>query len=253
MRNVRRPRVHRIDDRFRPSWYYRPRYGESGPHVTRILLIDDDDKLLSLLQRGLAYEGFEVHSASDGVAGLEVARAFQPHVVLLDIAMPGPDGFEVCRMLHSQAETAIIMLTARDDVSDKVTALNLGADDYIAKPFAFDELLARVHAVLRRQQTASDALRYADLVLVPETREVHRTGSTIDLTAREYDLLLLFIRHPRQVLTRDQILERVWGYNGEADTHVLDVHIGHLRQKLEAEGAPRLIQTIRGIGYSLRG
>ena len=145
--------------------------------MTRILLIDDDDKLLSLLQRGLKYEGFDVHSASDGITGLEAARTFQPHVVLLDIAMPGPDGFEVCRMLHSQTDTAIIMLTARDDVSDKVNALNLGADDYIAKPFAFDELLARVHAVLRRQQTASDALRYADLVLVPETREVHRNGS----------------------------------------------------------------------------
>lgn len=220
--------------------------------MTRILLIDDDDKLLSLLQRGLAYEGFDVHSASDGVAGLEVARTIQPHVVLLDIAMPGPDGFEVCRTLHAQTDSAIIMLTARDDVTDKVAALNLGADDYIAKPFAFDEFLARIHAVLRRQQSASDALRYADIVLVPETREVHRNGTTVELTAREYELFLLFIRHPRQVLTRDQILERVWGYDSEADTHVLDVHIGHLRQKLEADGAPRLIQTIRGIGYSLR-
>jgi len=232
--------------------YHQRKEGQCDLIVTRILLIDDDDKLLPLLQRGLAYEGFEVGTASDGVAGLEAARTFQPHVVLLDIAMPGPDGFDVCRMLRSQSNTAIIMLTARDDVSDKVTALNLGADDYVAKPFAFDELLARVHAVLRRQQAATDALRYADLVLVPETREVHRHGSTIDLTAREYDLLHLFIRHPRQVLTRDQILERVWGYDSEADTHVLDVHVGHLRQKLEAQGEARLIQTIRGIGYSLR-
>ncbi len=221
--------------------------------MTRILLIDDDDKLLPLLQRGLAYEGFEVHTASEGETGLEVARAVHPDVVLLDIAMPGMDGFAVCRMLRLRSNTAIIMLTARDDVADKVAALNLGADDYIAKPFAFDELLARVHAVLRRQQAAADALRYADLVLVPETREVHRHGVTIDLTVREYELLLLFIRHPRQVLTRDQILERIWGYDSEADTHVLDVHVGHLRQKLEANNEPRLIQTIRGIGYSLRG
>jgi two-component system, OmpR family, response regulator MprA len=220
--------------------------------VTRILLIDDDDKLLPLLQRGLAYEGFEVYTAIDGPSGLEAARTSRPHIVLLDIAMPGPDGFEVCRNLRLRDDPAIIMLTARDDVVDKVTALNLGADDYVAKPFAFDELVARIHAVLRRHQAEGEPLQYANLRLHPETREVQRDGSSVELTTREYDLLLLFMRHPRQVLTRDQILERVWGYDSEADTNVLDVHIGHLRQKLEAQAQPRLIQTIRGIGYSLR-
>jgi two-component system response regulator MprA len=220
--------------------------------VTRILLVDDDDKLVPLLQRGLAHEGFEVYTAHDGATGIEAAHSCRPHVVLLDIAMPGPDGFEVCRSLRLRADTAIIMLTARDDVTDKVSALNLGADDYVAKPFAFDELVARIHAVLRRHRAESEPLRYGDLVLDPATREVWRADRPIELTNREYDLLLLFLRHPRQVLTRDQILEQVWGYDTEADTNALEVHIGHLRQKLEAQNELRLIQTIRGIGYSLR-
>jgi two-component system response regulator MprA len=166
--------------------------------------------------------------------------------------MPGPDGFEVCRSLRLREDTAIIMLTARDDVADKVSALNLGADDYVAKPFAFDELVARIHAVLRRHRAEGEPLHYADLVLDPATREVTRGDRLIELTNREYDLLLLLLRHPRQVLTRDQILEQVWGYDTEADTNALEVHVGHLRQKLEAQDEPRLIQTIRGVGYSLR-
>jgi two-component system response regulator MprA len=214
--------------------------------------VDDDDKLVPLLQRGLAHEGFEVYTAHDGTSGIEAAHSCQPHVVLLDIAMPGPDGFEVCRNLRLRADTAIIMLTARDDVTDKVSALNLGADDYVAKPFAFDELVARIHAVLRRHHSDGEPLRYGDVVLNPATREVSRADRPIELTNREYDLLLLFLRHPRQVLTRDQILEQVWGYDTETDTNALEVHIGHLRQKLEAQHEPRLIQTIRGIGYSLR-
>jgi two-component system, OmpR family, response regulator MprA len=219
---------------------------------TRILLVDDDPKIVPLLARGLEYEGFEVFTAADGNAGLAAASAHEPHVVLLDIAMPGPDGFEVCRRLRAMGDAAIIMLTARDEVVDKVGALNLGADDYVAKPFAFDELVARIRAVLRRKHTGGEPLTYADLTLDPQTREVQREAGAIDLTAREYELLLMFMRHPRQVLTRDQLLERVWGYDAQADTNTLDVHIGHLRQKLEAGGGARLIQTLRGVGYALR-
>jgi two-component system response regulator MprA len=221
--------------------------------ATRVLLIDDDPKIVSLLQRGLAFEGFDVTTATDGTAGLSAANAQPPQVVLLDIALPEPDGFEVCRRLRLAHDVPIIMLTARDDVSDKVTALNLGADDYVAKPFAFDELLARMRAVLRRHQKGEEPLTYLDLVVDPRTREVTRSGVPVELTAREFDLLLFFMRRPRQVLTREQLTERVWGYDESPETNALDVHIGHLRQKLEADGGSRLIQTIRGIGYALRG
>ncbi|HEY0754090.1 MAG TPA: response regulator transcription factor [Ktedonobacteraceae bacterium] len=220
--------------------------------ATRVLLIDDDLQILPLLQRGLAYEGFEVYAAVDGEAGLTSARQQQPHIVLLDIAMPGLDGFEVCRRLRLQEDIAIIMLTARDEVTDKVSALNLGADDYVPKPFAFDELVARIRAVLRRHKIGGEPLVYADLTLDQATREVQRAGQEIDLTPQEYNLLLFFLRHPRQVLGREQILERIWGYSSEIDTHVLEVYIGHLRQKLEFNGGKRLIQTIRGFGYALR-
>jgi two-component system, OmpR family, response regulator MprA len=220
---------------------------------TRVLLVDDDPKIISLLRRGLAYEGFEVYTAMDGESGLAAAQQYQPHIALLDITMPGTDGFEVCRRLRLQGESAIIMLTARDDVEDKVNALDIGADDYVPKPFAFDELVARIRAVLRRQNAGEERLNYADLEINRATREVHRAGHPIGLTTLEYELLVLFMRHPRQVLTRDQILDRVWGYDAETETNALEVHIGHLRQKLEASGGARLIQTIRGIGYALRG
>jgi two-component system response regulator MprA len=221
--------------------------------ATRVLLIDDDRKIVSLLERGLAFEGFEVTTAPDGAAGLRAASAHHPQVVLLDIAMPEPDGFEVCRRLRLTYDVPIIMLTARDDIGDKVTALNLGADDYVAKPFAFDELLARMRAVLRRHHAGDEPLTYLDLVIDPRTREVHRGSRAIELTGREFDLLLFFVRHPRQVLTRQQLMERLWGYDESPETNALDVHIAHLRQKLQADGRTRLIQTIRGIGYALRG
>jgi two-component system response regulator MprA len=221
--------------------------------ATRVLLVDDDQKIISLLKRGLAYEGFEVYTAASGEAGLEAAKNYQPHLVLLDITMPGMDGLEVCRRLHLLDDLAIIMLTARDDVTDKVHALGLGADDYVPKPFSFDELVARMRAVLRRLPGSQELLTYSDLELNPATREVRRDGHVIELTTREYDLLLLLMRHPRQVLTRDQILEQVWGYNAELETNVLEVHLGHLRQKLEVSGGLRVIQTIRGVGYVLRG
>ena len=220
--------------------------------ATRVLLIDDDLQILPLLQKGLAFEGFEVYTAVDGETGLAAAKQYQPHLVLLDIAMPGLDGFEVCRRLRLQEDIAIIMLTARDEVTDKVSALNLGADDYLPKPFAFDELVARMRAVLRRHKAGGEPLVYADLELDQATREVRRAGHPIELTTQEYNLLVLFLRHPRQVLGREQILERIWGYSGEIDSHVLEVYINHLRQKLEAHGGTRLLQTIRGYGYALR-
>jgi two-component system response regulator MprA len=232
---------------------YGSTHNNGGTSVgTRILLVDDDEQILPLLQRGLAYEGFEVYTAVDGESGLAAVKQYQPHIVLLDIAMPGLDGFEVCRRLRLRDDIAIIMLTARDEVTDKVHALNLGADDYVPKPFAFDELVARIRAVLRRHKAGGEPLVYADLELDQATREVYRAGHQIELTTQEYNLLLFFMRHPRQVLSREQILERIWGYNTEIDTHVLEVYIGHLRQKLEAHGGTRLIQTIRGYGYALR-
>src|SRR5258708_6679590 len=203
--------------------------------ATRVLLVDDDHKIISLLKRGLAYEGFEVYTASDGEAGLIAAKTYQPHLVLLDITMPGVDGFEVCRRLRLLDDMAIIMLTARDDVADKVNALGLGADDYVPKPFSFDELVARMRAVLRRHPGSQELLTYDDVELNQVTREVHRSGSLIELTTREYDLLLLLMRHPRQVLTRDQLLQHVWGYATDLETNVLEVHMGHLRQNLEAQ------------------
>ena len=220
---------------------------------TRILLVDDDQKIISLLKRGLAYEGYEVYTASDGEAGLLAAKKYQPHLVLLDIAMPGVDGFEVCRRLRLMNDIAIIMLTAHDDVKDKVSALGLGADDYVPKPFSFDELVARIRAVLRRHTESQELLCYGDVELNQTTHEVHSNGKVIELTMREYDLLLMLMRHPRQVLTRDRLLEQVWGYNAELETNVLEVHLGHLRQKLEANGASRVIQTLRGVGYVLKG
>jgi len=221
--------------------------------MTRVLLVDDDPKIISLLKRGLAYEGFEVYTAPDGEAGLIAAKKYQPHLVLLDITMPGVDGFEVCRRLRLLDDIAIIMLTARDDVADKVNALGLGADDYVPKPFSFDELVARIRAVLRRHTGNQELLSYSDLELNQATHEVHRNGQVMELTTREYDLLLMLMRHPRQVLTRDRLLEQVWGYNADLETNVLEVHMGHLRQKLEAHGGSRVIQTIRGVGYVLKG
>lgn len=224
----------------------------AAPAPTRVLLIDDDSKLVALLARGLAFEGFDVVTAEDGESGLSAARERLPHLVLLDIAMPGLDGFEVCRRLRAAHDVPVIMLTARDDVADTVTGLNLGADDYVGKPFAFEELLARIAAVLRRRGRDPCPLSYGDLRLDPVTRDVHRSSRQIELTPKEYDLLLTLLRHPRQVLTRRQLIEAVWGAD-PPEPGALDVHIGHLRQKLEQGGGPRLITTVRGVGFALRG
>ena len=220
--------------------------------TTRVLIVDDDPKIVAMLRRGLLYEGYDVVTAAAGTEAVAAARTARPDLILLDIAMPGPDGIEVCRQLRVDDNVPIIMLTARDETTDKVTALDLGADDYVSKPFAFDELLARMRAVLRRRHSGPRAVVYADLSLDPLTRLVYRAGRRIDLTALEYELLAFLLTHARQVLTREEILKQVWGYADDAASNALEVHIAHLRQKLEVDGGTRLIQTIRGIGYALR-
>ncbi len=221
--------------------------------TAHILVIDDDRKITEALRRGLAYQGYRVDVAHSGAEGLEKARRWAPDVVVLDIQMPGLDGLEVCRRLRAGGDVPVLMLTARDTVADRVRGLETGADDYLVKPFAFAELLARVRSLLRRRQAeAPPTLRYADLEVDTAGRFARRGGREIALTTTEYGLLELFVRHPRQVLSRDQMLARIWGADAEVDTHVLEVYVGYLRQKLEAGGEPRLIQTVRGAGYVLR-
>ncbi len=221
---------------------------------TRILVVDDDAKIRTVVRRGLAYEGYRVVEAGSGEEGLEKAREHLPDLVILDVMMPGMDGLEVTRRLRSSGdEIAILMLTARDEVKDRVEGLETGADDYLVKPFSFEELLARVHALLRRRTTPSgELLRFADLTLDVDAREASRSGRTIELTTTEFNLLLLFLRHPRKVLTRDLIMEHVWAYDFEGESNVLEVYVRYLRSKLEASGEARLIHTVRGAGYVLK-
>jgi len=221
---------------------------------TRILVVDDDPKIRTVVRRGLAYEGYRVVEAASGEEALEKAREHLPDLVVLDLMLPGIDGLEVTRRLRAGGdELAILMLTARDEVRDRVEGLETGADDYLVKPFSFEELLARVHALLRRRTAASgEVLRFADLQLDVDAREARRGGRTIDLTTTEYNLLLLFLRHTRKVLTRDVIMEHVWAYDFEGESNVLEVYVRYLRSKLEASGEPRLIQTVRGAGYVLK-
>jgi two-component system response regulator MprA len=221
---------------------------------TRILVVDDDAKIRTVVRRGLAYEGYRVVEAGSGEEGLEKAREHLPDLVILDVMMPGMDGLEVTRRLRSSGdEIAILMLTARDDVKDRVAGLENGADDYLVKPFSFEELLARVHALLRRRAAPSgEVLRFADLELDVDAREARRAARTIELTTTEFNLLLLFLRHPRKVLTRDVIMEHVWAYDFEGESNVLEVYVRYLRSKLEASGEPRLIHTVRGAGYVLK-
>ena len=221
---------------------------------TRILVVDDDPKIRTVVRRGLAYEGYRVVEAGSGEDGLDKAREHLPDLVVLDVMLPGMDGLEVIRRLRSaKEEVAILMLTARDEVKDRVAGLETGADDYLAKPFSFEELLARVHALLRRKTAPSgEILRFADLELDVDAREARRGGRTIELTTTEYNLLLLFLRHPRKVLTRDVIFEHVWAYDFEGESNVLEVYVRYLRNKLEADGEARLIHTVRGAGYVLK-
>jgi two-component system response regulator MprA len=219
----------------------------------RILVIEDEERIRNFLQRGLTFEGYRVDTAPDGEAGLEIARDNPPDLVLLDLMLPGLDGLEVCRRLRSVSDIPILMLTARESVEDRVTGLDAGADDYLVKPFAFDELMARVRALLRRAQpTKPQVYRFGDLELDTGTRQGRRAGRLFDLTAKEYELLELFMRHPRQVLTREIIFDRVWDYDFGGESNIIEVYVRYLRQKTEGDGLPRFIHTVRGIGYVLR-
>jgi two-component system response regulator MprA len=219
----------------------------------RILIIEDDQAILKLIQRGLAYEGYTVDVAGDGRTGLNLARDHTPDLVILDWMLPGMDGLEVCHRLRMAGKMPVLMLTAKDSIQDRVQGLDAGADDYMVKPFNLDELLARVRALLRRTQPERvQVLKFADLTLDTGSREATRGSRLIALTAKEYELLELFLRHPRQVLTREVIFDRVWGYDFGGESNVLEVYIRYLRQKLEASDEPRLIHTVRGVGYVLR-
>ncbi|HHY89385.1 MAG TPA: response regulator transcription factor [Chloroflexi bacterium] len=219
----------------------------------RILIIEDDEAIVRVLRRALAYDGYLVDVALDGETGLVLARDTHPDLVILDWMLPGMDGLEVCQRLRAGGNVPVLMLTAKDTTADRVQGLDAGADDYLVKPFEIEELSARVRALLRRTQPErATVLTFADLTLDTSTRQAMRRGRVISLTAKEYDLLELFMRHPRQVLTRELIFDRVWGYDFGGESNVLDVYIRYLRQKLEAEGEDRLLHTQRGVGYVLR-
>jgi DNA-binding response OmpR family regulator len=221
----------------------------------KILIVEDESSIANFLSRGLSREGYTVFSAPDGETGLELAFAELPDLIILDIMLPGIDGLNVCRQLReAELQAPILMLTAKDAVPDRVAGLEAGADDYLVKPFAFEELLARVRALRRRRAPieAEGPLHFTDLTLSPTTRIAQRGERVIDLTAKEYDLLELFMRHPNQVLTRDQIYERIWGYDFGGESNIIEVYIRYLRAKLEAGGEMRLLHTVRGVGYALR-
>jgi DNA-binding response OmpR family regulator len=219
----------------------------------RVLVVDDEQVLVELLSTGLRYEGFAVEVAEDGLAALDLAARFQPHLVILDWMLPGLDGYAVCQRLRAQSDVAILMLTAKGGLDDRVAGLDAGADDYLVKPFKFKELLARVRAVLRRHHLSlTRRLTFGDLAVDRETREVWRADQPIDLTPREFDLLELLIAHPRQVFTRETLLNRIWGYDHVADPNVVEVYISALREKI-GDKDRQLIRTVRGVGYTLRG
>lgn len=230
----------------------------------RLLVVDDEQAIVDFIKLGMRYEGFQVDQAGDGYVAIDLAQRTQPDAIILDLMLPTMDGLEVCRRLRDNEATAnvpILMLTAKDEVRDRVTGLDAGADDYLTKPFSFDELLARVRALLRRQQRIVAAggpggrvLRVADIALDEAAREVKRGERIVELTATEYNLLHLFMTHPRQVLDRQTILNRVWGYDFMGETNIIEVYVRYLREKLEDDpSSPRLIQTVRGVGYVLKG
>ncbi|MER7897303.1 response regulator transcription factor [Streptomyces sp. NPDC096046] len=229
----------------------------------RILIVDDEPAVREALQRSLAFEGYGTEVAVDGADALEKAAAYRPDLVVLDIQMPRMDGLTAARRIRATGDTTpILMLTARDTVGDRVTGLDAGADDYLVKPFELDELFARIRALLRRSSYAAavgasdpadeDALTFADLRMDLATREVTRAGRQVELTRTEFTLLEMFMAHPRQVLTREQILKAVWGFDFEPSSNSLDVYVMYLRRKTEAGGEPRLVHTVRGVGYVLR-
>ncbi len=222
--------------------------------TAHILLVEDEVKLARFVELELSFEGYQVSVANDGLSGLTMARESHPDIVILDWMLPGMSGIDICRRLRSTGEKVpIILLTAKDEVSDRVTGLDAGADDYVVKPFSIEELLARIRAHLRRNQEEDvDVLLFENLKLNRSTREVYRGTRQIELTAKEFDLLEHLMSHPRQVITRDRILEEVWGYDFMGDSNIIEVYIRYLRLKLEANSEKRLIQTIRGVGYVLR-
>ncbi len=219
----------------------------------RILVVDDDTEILDLLSRGLKFEGYEVESAQDGEKALSRFRESAPDLVLLDVMMPGMDGLEVAREMRKLRDTPVLMLTAKDAVTDKIAGLDAGADDYVVKPFDFDELLARVRAHLRRKMPGEvQLLQFSDLTLNSATHEVRRGGQLVELTSKEFELLMLFLQHPRQVLNREFIYDKVWGYDFGGESNIIEVYVRYLRSKLEVGNRPKLIHTVRGVGYVLR-
>ncbi|WP_041550475.1 response regulator transcription factor [Chamaesiphon minutus] len=222
--------------------------------MSHILLVEDEVKLARFIELELGSEGYRVSVAHDGMSGLALVRESEPDLAILDWMLPGLTGVELCRRMRSTGiKIPVILLTARDEVGDRVTGLDAGADDYLVKPFSIEELLARIRAHLRRtQETDEDLLQFEDLTLNRRTREVHRGQRSIDLTAKEFDLLQYLMSHPRQVFTRDQILENIWGYDFLGDSNIIEVYVRYLRLKLEQDNEKRLIHTARGVGYSLR-
>ncbi len=220
----------------------------------KILVIEDEVRIAQVLERGLIYEGYRVDVAYDGRTGLALARDNPPDLVILDWMLPGLDGLEVCKRLRSANDIPILMLTAKEEVADRVQGLDAGADDYMVKPFSFDELLARIRALFRRALPSShpEVLHFTNLALDTGTHRATRGDRSIDLTAKEYELLDLFMRNPRQVLTRDLIFDRVWSYDFGGESNIIEVYVRYLRQKTESEGEPRLLHTVRGVGYVLR-
>ncbi len=218
----------------------------------RVLVVDDERSIVDFIRLGLQYEGFQVQTAPDGQAALRLISEFRPHVVVLDIMMPKLDGLAVAEAIRGNKDTGVIILSAKDEVQDRIKGLDVGADDYLVKPFDFGELLARIRAVMRRRNpNAGPQLQVQDVVMDDATREVRRDGRVIDLSAREFDLLRLLMMHPNQVLPRDRILDQVWGYNFFGDANNVEVYIRYLRQKLGDE-QHQLIQTVRGVGYRIK-
>lgn len=221
--------------------------------AARVLIIEDDEAIAEVVQRILRIDGYKTEIAADGAAGLELAASFEPDIVILDLGLPLIDGIEVARRLRDDSDVPILMLTARDATEAKVEGLDAGADDYLVKPFERDELLARLRALLRRRPARGNAtLSFDDLVLKPDSYEVLRGQRRLDLTQREFELLEYLIRNQRVVISRQQLLEDVWGYDPFADTNTIEVFVSNIRRKLEADGEPRLLHTVRGVGYVLR-
>jgi len=220
--------------------------------MTRILVVEDDLDIADFVRRGLVYKDYQVDVAHDGERGLALARDNPPDLVLLDLMIPKIDGVEVCRRLRAGSNVPIIILTARDSVTDKIAGLDAGADDYVTKPFAFDELLARVRAALRRGEPADELIQVGDLTIRPASREVARGERQIELTSREFDLLLFLARNAGKVMDRNTIFERVWGYTFDVESDTIKVYVRYLRRKLNAEGEPDLIHAVRGVGYMLK-